>query len=246
MTRRPIIGLTLSLIFTASALVLITAARHPEQNTVAKSQQRQFDENRFPIADFNGAEPSDPTERLKRNARGKKYDKSDWRVHPNVSSDSTVRVDYVDPSLPALPFEKSSAVIVGQVTNAHAYLSNDRTGVYSVFTVQVNEVLKNSSSAPFTTASSIEAERDGGRVRFPNGRLHLYMINQQDMPQVGQRYVLFLTGGNEGPVFQIVTGYELRDGKVRSLDDLPNAKKYEGVDEISFLSQLRNSVSSLP
>lgn len=240
MTRR-IINFALPVALIVAAVVSIAAARLPEQNTTAKTQRRLFDENRFPIADLAGAEPADAAERLKRSTRGKKYDNSDWRVHPDTVSDSTVRVDSGDPNLPALPFQKSSAVVVGQVTDAHAYLSNDKTGVYSVFTFQVNEVLKNSSSVRLTTASTIEVERDGGRVRFPNGRLHLYMISEQDMPQVGQRYVLFLTGGSDGSVFEIVTGYELRDGRVYSLDNLRNARKYDGRDEASFVSKLRKS-----
>jgi|SRR5687768_8917118 len=244
MERRRIIGFTLSLVLIAPLVVLVTGARSPEHNTVANDQKRKFDENRFPIADFVAAEPSDPTERLKRDTRGKKYNKSDWRVHPDTAADSTVRVDSVDPNLPALPFEKSSAVIVGQVTDAKAYLSTDKTGVYSVFTVQVNEVLKNSPKVPLTTASSIEAERDGGRVRFPNGRLHLYQINEQDMPGVGRRYVLFLTGGSDGRVFEIVTGYELRDGQVDPLDELANPRKYRGIDEVTFMSELRKLVAS--
>jgi hypothetical protein len=80
---------------------------------------------------------------------------------------------------------------------ARAYLSNDKTGVYSVFTIQVNEVLKNSTKTPITRGSAIEVERDGGRVRFPNGRLHMYKIGNLDMPKTGLRYVLFLNDVNQ-------------------------------------------------
>lgn len=150
-----------------------------------------------------------------------------------------VRVDYVDPNLPAFPFDKSSVVVVGQVTHAQAYLSNDKTGVYSVFTIKVTEVLKNSLKTPLIAPSLVEAEREGGRVRFPNGRLHLYKISEQDMPRVGLRYVLFLTNTNEEPNLQILTGYELREGKVYALDTLPNTRKHENADEVKFLCELR-------
>ncbi|MEN3326918.1 MAG: hypothetical protein V7638_1725 [Acidobacteriota bacterium] len=150
-------------------------------------QKQPFDENRLPIADYAAPEPSDPVERSKRQARGKKYDKSQWNIYPNTQS-SMARTHALDPNLPALPFAKSSAVIVGQITDAKAYLSNDKTGVYSVFTVQVHEVIKNSS---LPIGASIEVERDGGRVRFPNGQTLTYVAT--NMPQVGLRYVLFLT-----------------------------------------------------
>src|SRR6185295_9911978 len=157
----------------------------------------------------------------KRQDKGKKYDKSAWRIYPETTSNMT-RVDYVELNLPALPLTESSAVIVGQITDAKAYLSNDKTGVYSAFTVQINEVLKNSSSVPLSSASSIDVERDGGRVRFPGGRILIYTINSQDMPVVGLRYVFFLINPHGQSDFQILTAYELREGKVYPLDDLPN------------------------
>ncbi len=58
------------------------------------------------------------------------------------------------------------------------------------------------------------------------------------MPQVGLRYVLFLTND------QILTGYELREGKVYPLDDLPNLHTYENADETTFLTQLHTAAKS--
>jgi len=145
--------------------------------------------------------------------------------------------------LPALPFERSSVVVIGQVTDAQAYLSNDKTGVYSAFTVQITEVLKNSSRVSLVTSSSIEVERDGGRVRFPNGRLHIYKSSGQEMPKVGLKYVFFLMDGTDEPVFEILTGYELSQGKVYPLDYLPKTRTYASADEADFLRKLRNTTS---
>jgi hypothetical protein len=211
------------------AAIIISPVKSQEQ------KPRPFDENRFPIADYAAPEPSDPAERSKRQARGKRYDKSHWNIYPNSQS-SVARTHALDFNLPALPFARSSAVIVGQITDAKAYLSNDKTGVYSVFSVQVDEVIKNSSQLSLATGSLIEVERDGGRVRFPNGRTLIYVAT--NMPQVGLRYVLFLTNA------QILTGYELREGKVYPLDDLPNLHTYENADETTFLTQLHTAAKS--
>ena len=235
--RCPKLFLTVPLILLVASFLFIVPGLGQEQKPRAGRQSKQFDESRFPIADYAAAEPTDAHERANRQAKGKKYDKSEWRVNPNSVSDSMVRVDYVNTNLPALPFEQSSAVIVGQVTDARAYLSNDKSGVYSVFQIQVNEVLKNSSKAPISSGTTIDAERDGGRVRFPNGRLHLYSISNLEMPKTGLRYVLFLN--EEGSDFTILTGYELRNGKVYPLDELPNLLTYENRDELVFLSELR-------
>ncbi len=237
--KRLTLFLPLPLFFAVVTVLVIVSGSSQQNKRSVVHRPKVFDESRFPIADYS-ADETNPLERAKRQARGKKYDKSPWRVYPHALSDSMVRVDSVDTNLPALPFEQSSAVVVGQITDARAYLSNDKTGVYSVFAIQVNEVLKNSTNTPITTASVIEAERDGGRVRFPNGRLHMYSISEHDMPAVGLRYVLFLNSNELS--FQILTGYELREGKVYPLDHLPKLQIYENTDETSFLNELRAKI----
>jgi hypothetical protein len=139
------------------------------------------DVNHFPIAEFATSETKDP----KRRARGEKRNKSHWGVHPDSVSDSTVRVDSVDLSLPALPINESQAVIIGKISDAKAYLSNDKTDVYSVFVVLIEEILKHPGK--LTVGSAVEAEREGGRVKFPSGRTHLYKVSEQDMPRAGGR-----------------------------------------------------------
>ena len=243
MGRHRFFGIASLLTLLAITAIIIVPGRSQEQNPQIKSHARKFDENRFPIADYSAAVPSDPKERSKRQEKGKKYDKSAWRIYPETTS-SMSRVDYVNPNLPAIPLKESSAVIVGQITDAKAYLSNDKTGVYSAFTVQIDEVLKNSLSIPLSSASSVEVERDGGRVKFPGGRILTYTINSQDMPVVGLRYVLFLSNPHGQSDFQILTAYELREGKVYPLDDLPNLYRYENTDELNFLSELRNRIAN--
>jgi len=170
------------------AVISVSSGKSQEQR---RRQSQPIDENRFPIADYASPE---------RQTRGKKYDKSHWNIYPNAQW-SMARTHALDHNLPALPLAKSSAVIVGQITDAKAYLSNDKTGVYSVFTVQVHEVIKNSSQLSLSSGSSTEVERDGGRVRFPDGRTLIYIAT--NMPQVGLRYVLFLI--NTQSDFQILT-----------------------------------------
>lgn len=227
------------ILFAVTSLFLIPGLRGQEQRNSSKSQRRVFDETRFPLADFSAPEPSDPTERSKRQARGQKYDKSSWAVDPNSVSDSTVRVDSVDLKLSAFPVARSNAVVIGSITEARAYLSNDKTGIYSTFTVLVDDVIANSSKASVARGASVEAEREGGRVKFPSGRVHLYMTSELNMPEVGKRYLLFLDNGEGEAAFKIITGYELRDGLVYPLDHLPNLQVYENVTEQDFLTALR-------
>ena len=239
MAHNKVVSTTLPLFLAIAALLIILPSKGQVKDPPVKSQRRAFDENRYPIADFLEGEPSDPGQRVRQRVRSEKYDKSLFHVNPNAPGDTTSVVDVVDPKLPAFPLTLSSLVVVGQIINARAHLSRDKSGVYSSFSVQVNEILKNASKLSLTTGSVIEAERQGGRVRFPSGRLHLFVVDRLDMPQIGLRYLLFLQNGVDDPTFQIVSGYELKDGKVSALDDLPNPKTYENADEPTFLSQVR-------
>ena len=238
--QHTILAITFPLIFIIAAIIIIPGKSQEQRQPPRKTHP--VDENRFPIADYASPGPTDPVERSKRQAKGKKYDKSHWNIYPDAQS-SMARTHALDPRLPALPVAASAAVIVGQITDAKAYLSNDKTGVYSVFSVQLEAVLKNSSQLSLSNGSSIEVERDGGRVRFPNGRTLIYVAT--NMPQVGLRYVLFLTNA-QGSDLQILTGYELREGKVSPLDDLPNLEVYENADETTFLNQLRTMTANVP
>jgi sRNA-binding protein len=239
--QRMVLGISITLLLALAAIVVIPG-KSQQQEPSRKAQGRRLDENRFPIADYGAPEPSDPAERAKRHAKGQKYDKSPWNIYPDAQS-SMARTHSIDPDLAALPIAESTAVIIAEVKNARAYLSNDKTGVYSVFNVQVDEVIKNSSTSSLTTASLIEVERDGGRVRFPNGRILTYVST--NMPQAGLRYVLFLKIPQGHSDFQILTGYELRDSKVYPLDDLPNSLSYENTEEAIFLNQLRTKAAEL-
>lgn len=138
----------------------------------------------------------------------------------------------------------------GSRLKALAYLSEDKTGIYSEFNVSAERVIKNQSASPVSAGDIIVAERIGGRIRMPSGHIHQYGISKQGMPKVGGRYVLFL-GEDENEGFNILTGYELRGGKVFPLDGvdpadgskLPNFAEHEGADEAVFLNRVENSLA---
>jgi hypothetical protein len=65
------------------------------------------------------------------------------------------------------------------------------------------------------------------------------MVSEQDMPRVGSRYVLFLTKTNTDSVFEVLTGYEIREASVYGLADLPKPRSYENTTPANFLNELR-------
>ncbi|HEV7744681.1 MAG TPA: hypothetical protein VGO56_06775 [Pyrinomonadaceae bacterium] len=203
------------------------------------------DQSSWPLTDYTAPKPTDPEKRARREARGKKYDKSNFRVHPEDPAENTVRTQPFDPSatVPALPVMLSNAVVIGEVTAAQAYLSSDQTGVYSEFNIRVEDVLKTDGSQAVATGCQIDLEREGGRVRFPSGLVHWYSVDKENMPLTGRRYVFFLTRESQEQPFHILTAYEFRDAKVFPLDELRQFKSHGGENELDFLSTLRALVT---
>jgi hypothetical protein len=151
------------------------------------------------------------------------------------------------PGFPELPVAQSDAVVLGDVSKTAAYLTEDETGVYSEFTVRIDEILKTDGQASLSTGGSIIADRPGGRVRYPTGEMGQFSITGRGMPREGKRYVLFLKRGGEDEDYQIITGYELRQGRVFPLDkstsNQTNFDIYANSDETSFLNKIRDAVA---
>lgn len=237
-------------------LVTITTAAlrgQPPNNQSRTEQQGAYQDDfasQFPVTEYSPAEPADVSQRNKRQSKSKKYDQSLAPLTPHTNEIFS-SLDW-EVGLPALPVNKSHAVVMGEVTEAKAYLSNDKTGVYSEFTVRIAEVLKNTSNISIATGATLNMERPGGRVRLPSGQLALVFTRAQGMPKVGRQYVFFLThdfplnGFQENDLY-ILTGYELRAGRVFPLDS-PHGhpiSAYKGRDEISFLGELRMALANL-
>jgi hypothetical protein len=241
------------LIAVFGVLILTTALASRQQGGNAEraaKQEKKLDFSRFPIADFHAPDPLDANQRAARQAKGRKYDDKHM---PQISDDTNqifASADW-DVRLPALPVERSAAVVIGTIRSAHAYLTPDKTGIYSEFDVATDTVIKNDPNNMIKDRATITVERRGGRVRMPSGRIVLSWVSHQNMPRVGARYLLFLTHQFETPNdtpkdFYLLTGYELRDGQVRLLDDtLPGhpITRYDGTSETTLLSDLLDTVA---
>lgn len=210
-----------------------------------KPETGEVDTSKFPLADLLAPEPVDPEQRAKRQAKGKKYNSNHSRKVERL--EGIYVVNHSLPNLPALPIEKSAAVVVGEIRDANAYLSEDKTALYSEFRVTIQSILKNDVDRPISVGQSIEVQRYGGRLRLPSGKIIVASVDHQDMPQVGSRYVLFLTKQSQHEVLTILAGYELRVGKVFPLDRVRSwhpMAKYSGCDEATLLNDLFSILSN--
>lgn len=198
--------------------------------------------NKRPRAVYSVQLLTGPSERATRVARSSRYDKRHTVPFDEASPDTTRRSSINDWYLyiTALPAAESDLVVIGEVISANGYLSSDRTGAYSEFTVQVSDVLKSDGRQ---SVSSIIAEREGADVQLPDGRIIRYEIVYQGLPRTGRRYVLFLKYNDAGNDYTIVTGYELRKNRVFPLDEPEPFATYRKYAENAFLNAVREAIA---
>lgn len=255
--KRSLVLLAVSL-FTIT-IVALGVLHGQDQKTLSPITQ-QADSNEWPVTDYTTPEATESGTDSLRKVRNRLHNSKD----PNVKSDILKRLALNDsplilelplshgPAESALPVAESNLIVVGKIADAKAYLSSDRTDIYSEFSVIIEEVLKVNSSISLTPGAIITTERRGGAVRFQSAKVLRLGSLGKNAPQVDRRYVLFLTYSNEGEAFPIITGYELRRGKVFPLDgvleeggSIPQFEAYriyKGTDEITFLRNLRSIV----
>ena len=203
-------------------------AKQPTEQDQAKWKEREEqNKKRFPIADFNEPEPVDALKRAQRRQKQKRKNGLGLvSLNPEPNSGGGVFLPHNQFDFPALPVERSSAIVIGDVIQAEAHLSEDKTGVFSEFTIRLIDVLKAESSLP---GSEMIVERLGGYVRYPDGRQLLYRVGTGGMPQVGARYLFFLKPSPELD-YSILTAYECGDKGVVPLDFSGQFEKYHGAD----------------
>lgn len=226
--------------------VVVTSAAIQQSNSKEKNKP---DEDIMPIAEYDAIAPADPVLRARRIAKGKRYNGSGKisEISPaytqecgaidfEVRSKSTHWINEV----PDLPVKQSSVILVGRVIDAEAFLSTDKTSIYSEFKVEVETAFKNTASQPLY---HIVVDRLGGAVRFPSGRIQRFnFFRGQRMPQIGRRYILFLNHQMSGQDPSILTGYELSEGQILALDNLPPYSNYNQWSESKFLKLLEETI----
>jgi hypothetical protein len=196
-------------------------------------------EKQYPIAKYVVSQPEQNTdERKRRIAKSKRYEGKGLVVgKPSPNSYSSDM--FFDRFVAAMPTDESSAVVVGTVISAYAYLSEDKTGVYSEFQIRISEVIKGKGIEVNGIAG---CDRLGGFVQYPDGAKMLYRVMGLGMPLEGKNYILFLTQPDSSPNYKILTGYQISDGTLLPLNNDAPIKKNLGADASLFLQELRRSI----
>lgn len=212
--------------------------------------------NKLPLADYEATDTGDSQEHVKRLSKSQSYNhkigKEDSRL--KLVELGVIHNDWEFGLESSLPVAQSNAIVVGEVVAIRAFLSEDKTNVYSEFVMQVEEVIKNDETEPVAIGEQVIAERLGGRIRFPQGEIATYIVSGQFMPEEGQKYVFFLGYNRKesGPrkphemKRHLLTGYELSEGRVLPLDTAAGMfKQHEGKDATAFLGEIKQQVISI-
>jgi len=180
------------------ATVPATLIGEGHQNLPSESQ-KESSKIWEPEAIRMAPEPTDPAERASRYARSKRYDGSGTRPLTEQAPhyESIISVERF--ALPPFPISQSDVVVLGEVVDLQPYFSNDKTIIYTEYTVQIEEVLKNDNTKPLNLGDSIIMERIGGVLQLPSGIIvRLKVTGLGAPPRAGRRYLLFLKRNNEG------------------------------------------------
>ncbi len=249
----------LLLLFTSLTLLGFTLSISPHgqgQSAANSGMQKPANVDHIPIVDYENATSSytsdtDPQMRALRAVKGKRYATSvKGFIADRDTGERPILASRYTAPLPALPVKRSAVVALGEVVATQAYLSDDKTGVYSEFTVSIEEVFKDDCLTPVVPGSLVVTERYGGRVSFPSGRVTLYGNREQGMPRQARHYVFFLERLDQQ--YSILTAYELLSGRVYPLDgkNAPGGEgsnwagdAYQGADAKRFLSDVQNAIA---
>lgn len=183
----------------------------------SKPTQKERDDAATPIVDFEDVSGTGRSEG-DRHLKNTRHDKASFVLsQPHQHAGEVIRESHWQADLSDLPADKSDLIIEGEVTGAQAFLSDDKTGIYSEFTIRTSKILKAPAHLSVSAGDTVVAERSGGKVKYPSGKVIRYRIEGQGMPALGERYLFFLARTAEGN-YRLLTAYEIRGDKVFALD----------------------------
>jgi hypothetical protein len=145
-----------------------------------------------------------------------------------LSSSSPARRMTYQPSfvrLDAIPVSGAAAVVTGHATRGTSYFSNDRTTIYSEFSVKIDQILFNASGKPLTGGSAIDLVRPGGVISMPGGGRLIRGCPQEAMPRRVPQYLFVLSYTHQADVFPIVAGFEMAGNSVYMLEEVISPSK---------------------
>jgi hypothetical protein len=229
------------------AVVIMAGGVHWAQSSLSNpsGQERKKRNLKDQVLTLIDAAPDEVVDEKKaaRTEKNKRFNKSKRASLLEEQQDGEMSGVFLEsPPPPPLPVT-SDLIVVGSIHKRQPYLSDNITVVYTEFTVHIEDILKNNSSAPVYAFEPLIVHREGGAIRMPSGRVFRYLVAPIGaMPEVGKRYVLFLQHEKEGD-YEVVCGYELTDKTIIPLEDFADRAPLLDLNESQFLELLKQKIS---
>ena len=187
------------------AVLVVTISFGPSLTHGQQENSKQRDLTKYPIVDFAAAaDPSDAAERERKKEKDKRYEKRPFIItkpQPDVTG-STLFDNELRPES-AFPFKESKLVITGVILGS--LMSSTKSTVYSEYSVRIERILKQAGQE-IQVGQLVDMDRMGGRVRYPNGAVILYLNDWQDLPELCERYLFFLDAeDHKNPNYKLIT-----------------------------------------
>ncbi|MBA2333909.1 MAG: hypothetical protein H0V90_03120 [Blastocatellia bacterium] len=201
------------------------------------------DFSKYGITDYDAVVSVAASESERRMRKSQRYDSQGWvqrNSHPETGKIG--RYTEREPP-PTIPTEESDLIVTGRIAGVTAHLSNDKRGVYSEFTVKVDQVPKNIVPIDIERGSLITVDRAGGVVRYPNGQTVLYLDSEDGLPEVGREYLMFLTSDKKSENYAIRTLYELQETRTVPLDHGRRMDDIKRMGKSDFVKSVREKLS---
>ena len=260
--RNLLIVIGVIFVFLAVGTTLIVNSQRQDEQSKRRQQLQQLQriQQDVPIANYNEPLPNDVGERVKRQkknrARNIKEDQPGEARRFMLTEQRESGYTYTPKHLsvqPAIPAKQSDSIIVGEIINGEAYLSEDKVSIYSEFAVRNLGVLKNITPESLGSERPTIVSRGGGGVRFPSGKVIFDLNTDNPMPRIGKRYLFFLNYSDEAG-FSIITAYELLQGQVFPLDGLSRNgivvrqytghHSFRGAPEADFINRVKEAIAN--
>jgi hypothetical protein len=201
------------------------------------------DLSKYAVVNYYESEPETFDARQNRKRANERYDDLRWVIkNPHPNTDGVGLDDELAPP-EIIPVAKSDLIMIGEIKAANAHMSNDRRGVYSEFTIQVQDILKNDAVKKVEDGKSVIADREGGAVLYPNGQKVIYQVSNRKLPSTGNEYIFFLTSDKQSPNYKILTLYQLNGDEILRLDYGRNFDEFKNAGKTIFIESIRNKIS---
>jgi hypothetical protein len=235
------VGLFLAICLIALAIFLIPPSTQGQKKDDDKSPEEKT--SQFPIADF--AKASSDANSNERKAKDIYFDRArDGKIAEDVRIKYITYAESWIESLPAIPVKRSNIILTGSVSGSRAFLSKNKTNVYSEFNVKVDGLVRTDNGIAITPEQIIAVNRMGGRVRFTSGHIQNYWLSGAGALEIGEKYIVFLKRDDSMGGFLLLTAFKIENEKIFPIDDTLGVAAYKGVMYTEFLKEIEKAITT--